>query len=103
MAAQLLDGQKVADEAKSHLTSRVAGLAAKGKVPGLGTILVGDDASSARYVAMKHKDCQEIGITSFHQHLSSSVTQEELESVIDSFNNNPEIDAYLVRILPIPK
>ncbi len=101
MAAQLLDGQIVADEVKSHLASRVARLAAKGKVPGLGTILVGDDASSARYVSMKHKDCQEIGITSFHQHLAASTTQQELESVIDSFNNNPEIDAYLIQ-LPLP-
>lgn len=101
MAAQLLDGQKVADEVKSHLANRVANLVTKGKVPGLGTILVGDDASSARYVAMKHKDCQEIGIASFHQHLASSVTQEELETVIDSYNNNPEIDAYLIQ-LPLP-
>lgn len=102
MAAQLLNGQKVADETKAKLAERVQDLVARGKRPGLGTILVGDDASSARYVAMKHKDCEEIGISSFHKHLSADVSQADLNEVIDEFNSNSDIDAYLVQ-LPLPR
>ncbi len=102
MAAQLLDGQKVADEMKAQLAVRVHDLVAKGKKPGLGTILVGDDASSARYVAMKHKDCEEVGIASFHRHLPADTSQDQLNSVIDEFNQNGDIDAYLIQ-LPLPK
>ncbi len=102
MVAQLLDGQKVANEIKAQLHARVQDLISKGKTPGLGTILVGDDTSSARYVAMKHKDCEEIGISSFHRHLSNDVSQGELSSAIDEFNDSPFVDAYLIQ-LPIPK
>lgn len=101
MAAQLLVGQRVADEVKARLAVRVQDLTSQGKVPGLGTILVGDDASSARYVAMKHKDCDEIGVASFHRQLTNDVSQDELNSVIDEFNINPKVDAYLIQ-LPLP-
>ncbi len=102
MVAKLLDGQRVADEIKVQLSVRVQDLISKGKIPGLGTILVGDDASSARYVAMKHKDCEEIGISSFHRHLPGDVGQDELNLIIDEFNQSPFIDAYLIQ-LPVPK
>lgn len=101
MAARLLDGQKVADVLKEGLAQRVSALASRGKVPGLGTILVGDDASSARYVAMKHRDCADVGISSFHRHLPASVGQDGLNSVIDEYNADPYIDAYLIQ-LPLP-
>ncbi len=101
MVAQLLDGQKVAEEIKARLATRVQNLISQGKVPGLGTILVGEDASSARYVAMKHKDCGEIGIASFHRHLSGDVSRDELNRAIDEFNANPDVDAYLIQ-LPLP-
>jgi methylenetetrahydrofolate dehydrogenase (NADP+)/methenyltetrahydrofolate cyclohydrolase len=102
MAAILLDGEALAAHERAELAKRVADLKAHGIVPGLGTILVGDDGPSARYVEMKHKDCAEIGIESFHAELSGDVTQAELESRIRSFNDNPEIDAFLIQ-LPIPK
>jgi len=102
MAAILLDGEALAAHERAELAKRVADLKAHGIVPGLGTILVGDDGPSARYVEMKHKDCAEIGIESFHAELSGDVTQAELESSIRSFNDNPEIDAFLIQ-LPIPK
>ena len=70
--------------------------------PGLGTILVGDDPPSARYVAMKHEDCAQVGIASFHEHLPEDVSQAELESTVRRFNEDPTIDAYLVQ-LPLPK
>lgn len=101
MVAKLLDGQKVANDIKLKLADRVAALASKGSTPGLGTILVGDDKSSERYVKMKHQDCSEIGIASFHRHLASTATETELAVTIDEFNANPEIDAYLIQ-LPLP-
>lgn len=74
---------------------------AAGVTPGLGTILVGDDGPSARYVAMKHEDCAAIGIASFHEHLPAEVSQDELETVVRRFNDDPAVDAYLVQ-LPLP-
>ena len=64
-------------------------------------MLVGDDGPSAKYVAMKHADCEEIGITSFHEHLPSSATQDDVEKVIDRFNADPNVHAILVQ-LPMP-
>lgn len=101
MTAQILDGQKVADVVKQRLSKRVSDLLATGKIPGLGTILVGDDPSSARYVEMKHKDCAEIGMRSFHRHLPSSIKLSDLDAIVDEFNANPDVDAYLIQ-LPLP-
>jgi methylenetetrahydrofolate dehydrogenase (NADP+)/methenyltetrahydrofolate cyclohydrolase len=80
----------------------VAELRQVGVTPGLGTILVGDDVPSARYVAMKHADCAEIGISSIHEHLPDDVSQADLEAVVRRFNEDPAVDAYLVQ-LPLPK
>ncbi len=102
MAAILLDGEALAAQERAELAKRVADLKAHGINPGLGTILVGDDGPSARYVAMKHKDCEEIGIESFHDELPGDVSQSKLESVVQSFNANADIDAFLIQ-LPLPK
>jgi methylenetetrahydrofolate dehydrogenase (NADP+)/methenyltetrahydrofolate cyclohydrolase len=101
MTAILMDGEALAQKVKSELAGKVAELAAAGVTAGLGTILVGDDAPSGRYVAKKHEDCAEIGITSAHEHLPEDVSQAELMAVIDRFNNDPAIDAYLIQ-LPLP-
>jgi len=101
MTAILLDGEALATEIKTQLAVRVAELVAGGVAPGLGTILVGDDAASARYVAKKHDDCAEIGISSAHEQLPSDVSQAELMAVIARFNSDPAIDAFLVQ-LPLP-
>ena len=69
MTAELLDGERLAGRIKMELADRVSRLKAGGRSVGLGTVLVGDDGPSAKYVAMKHADCEEIGITSFHEHL----------------------------------
>ncbi len=99
--ALILDGKVVATDIKRQLSVDVAKLATKGVVPGLGTILVGSDKSSARYVAMKHADCTEVGIESFHVSLGDDTTSDELESVIKGFNDNPMVDAILLQ-LPLP-
>jgi methylenetetrahydrofolate dehydrogenase (NADP+)/methenyltetrahydrofolate cyclohydrolase len=67
----------------------------------LGTVLVGDDGPSANYVAMKHRDCEAIGIESFHRHLPGSATQADVESAVDEFNADAGIDAYLMQY-PFP-
>ncbi len=99
--AELLDGERLAQRIKMELTDRVARLGALGRRAGLGTLLVGDDVSSARYVAMKLEECAEIGIESFHVHLPASASQVEIEGVVDSFYQNPDVHSILVQ-LPLP-
>lgn len=102
MSAVVLDGEALAQKVRDEVAIEVAELAKIGIKPGLGTILVGDDAPSARYVAMKHEDCQQVGMNSIHTHLRADVSQGELLETVRAFNENPEIDAYLIQ-LPLPK
>ncbi len=102
MTAQLLDGEPVAARIKMELADRAQRLSAAGRTPGLGTILVGDDVSSVRYVAMKIEECAQIGIRSFDEHLPADVTQEGIERVIDRFNEDPNVHSILVQ-LPLPE
>lgn len=99
--AELLDGERVAARMKMELADRVARLNALGRPVGLGTILVGDDGPSAKYVAMKHADCEEIGITSYHAHLPTSATQDDVASVVDRMNADAAVHSILVQ-LPLP-
>ncbi len=102
MTAQLLDGEPVAARIKMELADRAQRLSAAGRTPGLGTILVGEDVSSARYVAMKIEECAQIGIQSFDEHLPTDTTQGRIEEVIDRFNANPDVHSILVQ-LPLPE
>jgi methylenetetrahydrofolate dehydrogenase (NADP+)/methenyltetrahydrofolate cyclohydrolase len=99
--AELLDGERLAGRIKMELADRVARLAALGRSVGLGTVLVGDDGPSAKYVAMKHADCEAIGIHSYHEELSSSATQADVEAVIDRLNADVNVHSILVQ-LPLP-
>jgi methylenetetrahydrofolate dehydrogenase (NADP+)/methenyltetrahydrofolate cyclohydrolase len=101
MAAQLLDGERLAQRIKMELAERAARLTANGRTPGLGTLLVGDNPSSVRYVEMKVEECKEIGVQSFDVHLPASATQAEIEAVVDAFNANPDVHSILVQ-LPLP-
>jgi methylenetetrahydrofolate dehydrogenase (NADP+)/methenyltetrahydrofolate cyclohydrolase len=101
MTAQLLDGERLAQRIKMELAARVGRLTANGRTPGLGTLLVGDNPSSARYVEMKVEECKEIGIQSFDVHLPTTATQSEIEAVVDLFNANPDVHSILVQ-LPLP-
>lgn len=100
--AVLLDGNAVAGRIKMELADRAMRLAAEGRPVGLGTVLVGDDGPSAKYVAMKHADCDEVGIRSFHYSLPATATQAEVEAVVDELNANPDVHSILVQ-LPLPK
>lgn len=102
VTALKLDGIKYRDEIFEDLAQRVAVLRDRGIVPGLATVLVGDDPASHSYVRMKHKDCEKIGVRSIRKDLPADTTQEELEKVIDELNNDPACTGYIVQ-LPLPK
>lgn len=102
MAANTLDGKLYRDEIFADLQVRVARLKDKGVVPGLATVLVGDDAASHSYVRMKHKDCEQIGVNSIRKELPADVSQEELNAVIDELNADDSCTGYIVQ-LPLPK
>ena len=101
MAAQILDGKALAATIKTELRERVSVLAERGLVPGLGTVLVGDDPGSRSYVAGKHRDCAEVGIASIQVELPDSTSQDELASVIAELNADPACTGYIVQ-LPLP-
>ncbi|MGI8523048.1 MAG: bifunctional methylenetetrahydrofolate dehydrogenase/methenyltetrahydrofolate cyclohydrolase [Nocardioides sp.] len=97
MTAQLLDGTATLKTIKSELAERVAALKERGVVPGLGTVLVGDDPGSHWYVGAKHKDCASIGITSIRRDLPATATQAEVEAVVDELNADPACTGFLVQ------
>ena len=99
--AELLDGERVAARMKMELADRASRLVAAGRPAGLGTILVGDDGPSAKYVAMKHADCEEVGIRSHHAQLGNDATQADVEALVDEMNADPAIHSILVQ-LPLP-
>ena len=98
MTALILDGKKCAATIKAELTHRIAALATK---PGLGTIVVGDDAGSHAYVNGKHRDCAEVGIQSIRIDLPASASQKDVLAAISELNNSKECTGYIVQ-LPLP-
>jgi methylenetetrahydrofolate dehydrogenase (NADP+)/methenyltetrahydrofolate cyclohydrolase len=102
MSAQILDGKATAAAIKSELAVRVDALKARGVTPGLGTLLVGDDVGSQKYVAGKHRDCAQVGIASIQRELPATATQEEIEAVVRELNDDPSCTGYIVQ-LPLPK
>ncbi len=101
MTATKLDGEMLSAEIKEGLRERIATLSEMGKTPGLGTLLVGDDGPSANYVAMKHRDSEELGMGSREVHLPADATQDEVDAVVDDFNADPAVDAYIMQY-PFP-
>jgi methylenetetrahydrofolate dehydrogenase (NADP+) / methenyltetrahydrofolate cyclohydrolase len=101
LTAAILDGRATAAAIKADLKKRVAGLAAAGRVPGLGTVLVGDDPGSHAYVNGKHRDSLEVGIVSIRRELPAGATQQQVEAVIDELNADPQCTGYIVQ-LPLP-
>jgi methylenetetrahydrofolate dehydrogenase (NADP+)/methenyltetrahydrofolate cyclohydrolase len=102
MSAVILDGKALAASIKKDLTARTSALKASGKVPGLGTILVGDDPGSLSYVSGKHRDCKEVGITSLRVDLPASASQSDVLAAIKDLNSAAECTGYIVQ-LPLPK
>ena len=98
MSAIILDGKATAAVIKDELRQVVSKMAKK---PGLGTVLVGDDAGSHSYVTGKHKDCAEVGINSIRIDLPATASQADVEAAIKDLNNSKECTGYIVQ-LPLP-
>src|SRR3954469_19795379 len=101
VTAQILDGKATAAAIRTRLKERVAALKEHGIVPGLGTVLVGDDPGSHAYVRGKHRDCAQVGIASIQVELPDSTSQDQLEAVIAELNADPACTGYIVQ-LPLP-
>jgi methylenetetrahydrofolate dehydrogenase (NADP+)/methenyltetrahydrofolate cyclohydrolase len=102
MTAKILDGKAIAKAARTTLKAGVdKRIAAGGRPPGLAVILVGNDPASEIYVKAKRRDCEEVGFHSNVQHLSSNITQEDLEERVEALNGDTSIDGILVQS-PLP-
>ena len=97
-----IDGKMVSAQIKANLAERVAALKEQGVNPGLGTILVGSDAGSVKYVAGKHADCAEIGVNSIRKELPADATFEQIAEAVRELNADPACTGYIVQ-LPLPK
>src|SRR5512144_716406 len=95
VTARILDGKATAATIKGELAERVAKLREQGVIPGLGTVLVGDDPGSRWYVNGKHKDCAEVGITSIRVDLPETATQAEVEEQVARLNADPACTGYI--------
>jgi methylenetetrahydrofolate dehydrogenase (NADP+)/methenyltetrahydrofolate cyclohydrolase len=99
----LIDGKKIAAEIKEEIKNKIITLVNEGKnIPGLVTILVGDDPGSQIYVNNKGKACKEVGMRSVTEKLSADTSEQELLDLISSYNNNKDYHGILVQ-LPLPK
>jgi len=101
MAATIIDGKQVAESIRAELKEEVARLKAKGIVPGLAVVLVGEDPASVSYVTAKERTCEELGIYSDENRLPADTSQEELMALVRRLNGDPKINGILVQ-LPLP-
>lgn len=101
MTGTKIDGIEVAQTVKERVKNAVSELKSQGIQPCLATILVGDNQASATYVKNKHKACAEVGIATKDHHPPASISQKELNSLIDSLNNDISVHGILVQ-LPLP-
>jgi len=101
LSAIILDGRATAKTIKLELTDAVVKLRQAGSHPGLGTLLVGDDAGSHSYVAGKHRDCAEVGVQSIRIDLPASASKADIFKAVSELNNAPEVTGYIVQ-LPLP-
>ncbi|AOM00740.1 bifunctional methylenetetrahydrofolate dehydrogenase/methenyltetrahydrofolate cyclohydrolase FolD [Cobetia marina] len=103
MAAQLIDGKAIAERVRQQVGRQVEARRDAGeRIPGLAVVLVGEDAASEVYVRNKHRACEKAGILSTQHRLPADTTQQELEALVDSLNDDASIDGILVQ-LPLPE
>ena len=100
--ARVLDGTACAAQIKNELRARVEVLRAHGVVPGLGTILVGEDPGSVAYVAGKHRDCAEVGIESIRVDLPAHASEDQILEAVAALNADPACTGFIVQ-LPLPR
>ena len=101
MVAITLDGELAATEIKKNLKQRISELSKVSVTRGLGTILVGDDGPSKNYIAMKHRDCKELGMHSKEIALPDNTSQQEILEAVEEFNHDPQIHAFIIQY-PFP-
>ena len=102
MTAQILDGKALAAEIRAEVKAKVDARVAAGKrVPGLATVLVGENPASQSYVRSKRKSSAEVGIESFGYELPETASQEEVEKLVRELNADPKVNGILVQ-LPLP-
>ncbi|EMR8942023.1 bifunctional methylenetetrahydrofolate dehydrogenase/methenyltetrahydrofolate cyclohydrolase FolD [Yersinia enterocolitica] len=102
MSAKIIDGKTIAQQVRNEVAALVQKRLAAGKrAPGLAVVLVGENSASQIYVASKRKACEEVGFVSRSYDLPMTTTEAELLALIDSLNNDSEIDGILVQ-LPLP-
>ena len=102
MTAKLIDGKKIAQKIISEIKDKVITNQSEGIAPpGLAVIQVGGDPASSVYVRNKRKACEEVGMKSFNFDLDQSTTQKELIELVESLNNNTEVNGILIQ-LPLP-
>ena len=101
MTTGILDGRATAATIKTELKQRVGRLRDVGVIPGLATVLVGDDPASQNYVRMKHRDCEQVGIASIRVELPADATAVQLEEAVAALNADPACTGYIVQ-LPLP-
>jgi methylenetetrahydrofolate dehydrogenase (NADP+)/methenyltetrahydrofolate cyclohydrolase len=101
MTAQIIDGKAIAADVRREVAESVKELAANGTVPGLATVVVGDDPASKVYVAGKRKACAEVGINSWDHDLPASTPQDELLQLLKDLSRDPKVHGILVQ-LPLP-
>lgn len=100
---QLIDGKTIAQNIRIQLRDEVTELKKqKNKVPGLATILVGEDPASQVYIKNKNKSCEELGMHSVHHHLAATTSESELLALIQNLNSDNQVHGILVQ-LPLPK
>jgi methylenetetrahydrofolate dehydrogenase (NADP+)/methenyltetrahydrofolate cyclohydrolase len=102
MAPLIIDGKAVSASVEVETARRLTALRARGAIPGLAVVLVGDDPASQSYVGMKERDCLRLGIRSFDARLPADIPQERLNDVIDGFNDDPHVHGILVQ-QPLPR
>jgi methylenetetrahydrofolate dehydrogenase (NADP+)/methenyltetrahydrofolate cyclohydrolase len=102
MTARVIDGREVAERLRANITEQVAEFVSQnGHPPGLGVVLVGEDAASHTYVRMKRRACEDVGIYSVVHHLPEDSKQDEIETTVAGLNADPKIHGILVQ-LPLP-
>jgi methylenetetrahydrofolate dehydrogenase (NADP+)/methenyltetrahydrofolate cyclohydrolase len=102
MGALVLSGRAVASAVMEEVAVEVKGLTSSGHVPGLATVLVGEDPASHTYVRAKRRDAAKVGIRSIHHQLESTASQEEIEDLVRGLSRDPQVDGILVQ-LPLPR
>lgn len=97
-----IDGRAIAHVLRAQVARDVAATAAAtGRIPGLATVLVGDNPASAIYVAAKRRAITAAGMRDFHRSLPDSATQAEVGAVIDALADDPDVSGILLQ-LPLP-